>query len=305
MDSAAESSHLDTKYVPRADNGQLAAKDTVGVSGGQGGASNDQSHRSDLGIFQDLIGIRTPTEIIHPNSHLSNPPNSEAGIASDQDSEKYTPGGRPKRDSIFKIFFRRNSPNRGIYGRAIDEEWKCRVGFHMASYGIAFIYLLQIIIAASITGLAAFDGTKIGLTVLGAANTILAGFMAFLKGLGMPNRMLKSKDQFRNIVDAIEDTERMFYRIAQGPPLVLKKNPFEEADKIVALYNAARKAQQDNYPDIYVGSTTDKPANPPAGSGVTPDPNRGTAAAGNPGSDVTKRLEELEKRVAMSGRAVA
>jgi SMODS and SLOG-associating 2TM effector domain len=299
MATAADTSHLDTKNVPEpgvVSTSQPAAKDTGSDEKRVG--SNDQSHHSNLGIFQDLVGIRTPSGILDPRERPSNAPNPPKPLeetASDRDPEKDTPAGRPKRESFFRIFFRQPRANRGIYGRAIDEEWKCRLAFHLASYGIGFIYLLQIFIAASITGLAAFDGTKIGLTILGAANTVLAGLMAFLKGQGLPNRMLKSKDQYRNIIDAIEDTERMFCRIAQGPPLVLKKNPFEEADKIVVLFNAARKAQQDNYPDIYVGSTTEKPANP-AGSGT---------AAVNPASDVAKRLEELEKKMAVSSSAAA
>jgi hypothetical protein len=286
---SSATSHLDTKQFDNPGIAPISETPVNDASRDKRTASNDQSHHTALGIFQDLVGIRTPKGILYPHAP-SNPPDLHEDVASDQSAGQYAPGGRPKRESLFKLFFTTPQPNRGIYGRAIDEEWKSRVGFQVTRHCISSIYILQIFIAATITGLAAFDGTKVGLTILGAANTVLAGLMAYLNSQGLPNRMLKARDQYRNVIDTIEDTERFFCRIAQISPPTLTKNPFEEADKIVALYNAAKKAQQDNYPDNYVG-TQEKPK--VQGSNGATDQN------------VAKRLEELEKKAAVSDSLAA
>ena len=115
---------------------------------------------------------------------------------------------------------------------------------------INLIIILQIFIAATFTALSAYGGHKVTLTTLGGLNTALAGSLAFVKGLGLPNRMLKSRDQFRNVREYAEDVERQFeFATLSGKPSTL--DPWTEKETVRKLYEAARKDEQDNYPDRY------------------------------------------------------
>jgi hypothetical protein len=44
--------------------------------------------------------------------------------------------------------------NDGIYGRAIDEELKAHIGYNLSNWFINALYITQIFVAATITGLA-------------------------------------------------------------------------------------------------------------------------------------------------------
>lgn len=56
------------------------------------------------------------------------------------------------------------------------------------SWGINLCLGLQLIVAAALTALGAADGSKSAVTVFGAINTVIAGFLTYLKGSGLPGR---------------------------------------------------------------------------------------------------------------------
>lgn len=125
----------------------------------------------------------------------------------------------------------------------------------MSNYIITFLYLLQILIAAALTGLSAYQQTSsVALTTLGAINTVLAGVLAWLNGQGMPVRFRRARDQYREVVRAIEDTERTFAEIdyVDWPPGT-RPNPYAERDRLEQMYDEARQDQERNYPDIQEG----------------------------------------------------
>ena len=208
-------------------------------------------HLRNLRIFQDLVGIRTQPNILRPdlsagevqtlrhNNTLEGP---------------HVPAGRPKR-KIGKLLFNGSAYNGGYYTRAMDEELKARIGFTISSICINLIYIIQILTAATITGLASYEGHRVGLTILGAINTVLAGLMAYLKGQGLPNRLLKSRDQFNKVMEYVEYQERQFSHYAEMLPEKQKlMDPYKEADNVRDLYLAAKRDQAENYPDTYLNN---------------------------------------------------
>lgn len=50
-------------------------------------------------------------------------------------------------------------------------------------------YFLQIIVAAALTAMGAAGTSSQAITAFGAINTIIAGFLTFLKGSGLPGRL--------------------------------------------------------------------------------------------------------------------
>jgi hypothetical protein len=145
--------------------------------------------------------------------------------------------------------------NRGLYDRTLSQDLKNRVLYGMSNYIITFLYLLQILIAAALTGLSAYQqASSVALTTLGAINTVLAGVLAWLNGQGMPVRFRRARDQYREVVRAIEDTERTFAEIdyVNWPP-GKRPNPFAERDRLEQMYDEARQDQERNYPDIQEG----------------------------------------------------
>jgi hypothetical protein len=160
-----------------------------------------QKHLNNLRTFQDLVGIRTPAHILSsgsiPSKHLVDLEKASklaSGTPGDHDIQHSA--GRPKR-SLRDLIYRSEITNDGIYGRAIDEALKAGIGFNISNWFIHSLYVIQIFVAATITGLASYHGHEIPLTVLGAVNAVLAGLMALIKGQGLPNRLRRSTDQFQ------------------------------------------------------------------------------------------------------------
>ncbi|KAL8768343.1 MAG: hypothetical protein Q9209_005377 [Squamulea sp. 1 TL-2023] len=104
--------------------------------------------------------------------------------------------------------FSRPAPNLGIYTRIIHEERSAKFQFYFAASVINTCYFGQICIAAALTALGASGSSNIAITVLGAANTVLAGVLTYLKGQGLPNRLRMYWSGLRKCREFIEEKER-------------------------------------------------------------------------------------------------
>jgi hypothetical protein len=199
-----------------------------------------KGERYELETFQNLVGIH----FLRPGGGLLH--------AEDQGEKPANP--------IHDIFLPTKAAakrwrNRGLYDRTLSQDVKNRVLYGMSNYIITLLYLLQILIAAALTGLSAYQQTSsVALTTLGAINTVLAGVLAWLNGQGMPVRFRRARDQYREVVRAIEDAERTFAEIdyVNWPP-GKRPNPFAERDRLEQMYDEARQDQERNYPDIQEG----------------------------------------------------
>ncbi|KAM0258093.1 hypothetical protein ACHAQJ_003998 [Trichoderma viride] len=95
---------------------------------------------------------------------------------------------------------------RGLYKDTVTQRTKFFY-LHHASSGIRWILmLLQLFIGATLTSLGSMSfkqGTPI--TILGAANTIIAGLLAFLQNSGLPDRYRYDKSEFEALEDHIKE----------------------------------------------------------------------------------------------------
>ncbi|KAI6805886.1 hypothetical protein KC332_g14036 [Hortaea werneckii] len=208
----------------------------------------DKHGLTELEVFQAMVGIH----------FLSN-----AGAPIDSKAKTLQPASvmsdifLPSRAAAYR------HRNRGLYDRCISQDMKMRVMYSFSHYMISFLYLLQILVAATLTGLSSYSDTAgVAITTLGAINTVLAGILAWLNGQGMPVRYRRSRDQFREVVRAIEDAERMFSTIDYMDwPDGTRPTPLGERDKLFKMYEKARQDQEANYPDTHEDANKTEVAN--------------------------------------------
>ena len=112
--------------------------------------AHESSKHTPLQIYQLLVGIHTPRSLT-------------------QDS---IDGGRGTEIKSKRT----RSVNVGLYERARQQERASRIAFLCTSIVSNTLYMLQILLAATFTALSAYKETNpVTLTVLGAANTVVAG----------------------------------------------------------------------------------------------------------------------------------
>ena len=71
----------------------------------------------------------------------------------------------------------------------VDNEIKQKKQYKLFSRLINSCLGLQIVVAAALTALGAANGSRSAVTVFGAVITVIAGFLTYLKGSGLPGRL--------------------------------------------------------------------------------------------------------------------
>jgi hypothetical protein len=112
---------------------------------------------------------------------------------------------------------------------------------------INFILLLQIVLGATATALtAAKVNAQVTSTALTAIITVAAGILAFLKSKGQPNRARQLRNDFRKVVEEIENCEIEF----RDPNC--KREVAHAVASVRSLYETARRNAETNYPAQWV-----------------------------------------------------
>lgn len=123
---------------------------TSTISSSDAPSPDTPNSQTPLGLFQLLVGIHT-----HPSLTTR-----QTDTADGQRS-------------------RTRSDNIGLYERIQTEERRLRIQYALTSYINNSLYMLQILLAATFTALSAYKDTHpVSLTVLGAINTVLAGYVS-------------------------------------------------------------------------------------------------------------------------------
>ncbi|KAK5102638.1 hypothetical protein LTS08_003438 [Lithohypha guttulata] len=136
--------------------------------------------------------------------------------------------------------------NLGIYQRVIKQERKYKQWCRASAWLTYAALVLQLVFATALTALGVGDGPRSAVTVLGAINIIIAGFLVYLKGSELPNRLKYQKEQLSQIREYIEQREREF---ARGD---LDVDLRAEVATIEDVYELLRRDIETNTPDAYV-----------------------------------------------------
>lgn len=135
----------------------------------------------------------------------------------------------------------RPAENQGTYKRLVDAEVKARIQYYFSSSLINTCLLAQIVIAAALTALGAANASHVAITILGSANTVIAGGMTYLKGQGLPERLMQYANGLRKVREYLEERERQFMR----PDCTLDVD--QETRIILRMYEAVRQKAEDSY----------------------------------------------------------
>lgn len=135
----------------------------------------------------------------------------------------------------------RPAQNQGTYKRLVDAEVKARLQYYFSSSLINTCLLAQIVIAAALTALGAANSSHVAITILGSANTVIAGGMTYLKGQGLPERLMQYANGLRKVREYLEERERQFMRAD------CQLDVDQETRIILRMYEAVRQKAEDSY----------------------------------------------------------
>ncbi|RYP75940.1 hypothetical protein DL770_007320 [Monosporascus sp. CRB-9-2] len=146
----------------------------------------------------------------------------------------------------------RPAANIGIYARVVHSEQNAKDSFKVFSAVVNACYFLQIVVAAGLTAMSAGGARQGAITTFGAINTVIAGFLTFLKGSGLPGRLKYYGNEWKKIREYIEQRERDFAR--EGCTL----DVYEVVETIEKMYSNTKQDIEMNTPDSYTSIANQK-----------------------------------------------
>ncbi|RYP59122.1 hypothetical protein DL771_010992 [Monosporascus sp. 5C6A] len=146
----------------------------------------------------------------------------------------------------------RPAANIGIYARVVHSEQVAKDSFKVFSAIVNACYFLQIVVAAGLTAMSAGGAAQGAITTFGAINTVIAGFLTFLKGSGLPGRLKYYGNEWKKIREYIEQRERDFAR--EGCTL----DVYEVVETIEKMYSNTKQDIEMNTPDSYTSIANQK-----------------------------------------------
>jgi hypothetical protein len=138
----------------------------------------------------------------------------------------------------------------GVYADILRIKRAKSIWFAFLNTILWISYFLQIVIGAGLTALGPAAGMHPNvITALGVLNTVIAGFLALVKGQGLPERLRKDEMEFRRLQDWIEETEAL---LAVGVIGRDRKEVGLLVEMAFKKYNACKASEENNRPESYV-----------------------------------------------------
>jgi hypothetical protein len=135
--------------------------------------------------------------------------------------------------------------NGSYYGMLLEAYRKHSYQYWFIASLINFLYLIQIVLAATATAVSALNVARGAVTVLTAISTVVAGVLAFLKSRGQPNRVRQLRNDLRKACIAVQIWDMEF----RNP---LSQRTVEEAiTEVRKYYDTARLNAESNMPDSW------------------------------------------------------
>ncbi|KAH8646156.1 hypothetical protein BX600DRAFT_443965 [Xylariales sp. PMI_506] len=207
----------------------------------------------------------------------------------------------------------RPADNMGIYSRVVKAEQESDDKFRVYSAVINACFFLQIVVAAALTAMGAAGANHSAITAFGAINTIIAGFLTFLKGSGLPGCYQYYATEWKKLREHIEQREREFSREDCMHDVQVEVRDIEQR------FNSTARDIEANTPDRFSAVTRNN--GNPANTGGAEHTNfdgidsklvkldgyvRSLAAHLNKkGQDVAAHVEDHEKQLYESGLGAA
>jgi SMODS and SLOG-associating 2TM effector domain len=196
----------------------------------ESGVAEDQSSLLGTSVVDTMVNERTPLLDDHTRNFWAFPGfggNEEAGNSklpgpNAKDDGKRDPNadlyhlqfcqlvGIPPSDASHETHSTGPIPPKSLYGRAVRyRNGQGRTYAFTAALSNTLL-LSQVVLGAALTALGASESSHVLITLFGAANTIIAGVVAYLKSRGQPMRARMFRDDLDRVVDEIENSEIMW-----------------------------------------------------------------------------------------------
>ncbi|KAH6631722.1 hypothetical protein F5144DRAFT_229844 [Chaetomium tenue] len=153
----------------------------------------------------------------------------------------------------FSLSAHRPADNVGLYARVVRNEQTAKSSYKIFSLIINACYFLQIIVAASLTAMGAASANNRAITAFGAINTVIAGFLTYLKGSGYPARYKYCADEWKKVREFVEHRERDFSLES------CTLDVHEEIDVVRDMYETTKRDVEINNPEAYNAKTSAAP----------------------------------------------
>ncbi|KAF4332638.1 c6 transcription factor [Fusarium beomiforme] len=141
----------------------------------------------------------------------------------------------------------------GLYRDCVYRRTVSSYSFHFIGFVRAILFVLQLMIGASITALSSGGVDDTAITILAASNTVIAGLLALLHNSGIPDRYRYDKVEFEKVEDHIREV------LATG--IVRADQSVQEAlAKCYDFFNHAKRTIEANMPASYVPSGSTPPS---------------------------------------------
>ncbi|KOS18120.1 hypothetical protein ESCO_003293 [Escovopsis weberi] len=182
----------------------------------------------------------------------------------------------------------RTVPRKSLYGRATRRLADQRLHYYTAAALSNALLLSQVVLGAALTALGASESSHVLITLFGAANTIIAGLVAYLKSRGQPMRARMFLDDLERVVGEIENSEIMWLGIAHHADGYDDIGSDEhqvtvrsEVARLTRLYDRAVRSNSASNPDMY-GEPSDGASSGPRAGPPRPGQGGGLPAAPPP-----------------------
>ncbi|KAL2208987.1 hypothetical protein CC79DRAFT_1367191 [Sarocladium strictum] len=163
---------------------------------------NAQSAQAPQNSAQKRGSVIETLDLPQPPRHRFLPPAEWATFAHGVGGIKDGEGQRPVRPHSGG-WPPRGMP-RGLYKDVVIQRTKCFYLFHVSSIFRWTMLILQILIGATLTALGPSSGNNsLAITILGAANTVVAGLLALMHNSGLPDRFRCDMQEFEKVEDHI------------------------------------------------------------------------------------------------------
>ncbi|KAK0702321.1 hypothetical protein B0H67DRAFT_595483 [Lasiosphaeris hirsuta] len=185
----------------------------------------------------------------------------------------------------------RPADNIGLYARVVHSEEVAKDSYKVFSAIINACYFLQIIVAAALTALGAANADNKAITAFGAINTVIAGFLTYLKGSGLPARLKYFGNEWKKVREFIEQQERDFSH--EG----CTRDVYEVVETIREMYINTKRDIEMNTPDSYnsMASIQARSTIILGGKDISTNDTKDTSAAH--ADDVASKLRTLNETV--------
>ncbi|KAK4043366.1 hypothetical protein C8A01DRAFT_13092 [Parachaetomium inaequale] len=217
-------------------------------------------------FVKSLLRLASPKPKVRPDEEQATTADSVFGSSTLQPSHILTTGHRIPADDALALFrltlgitsaphlgfhlsAHRPADNVGLYARVVRAEQTAKDSYKVFSLVINACYFLQIIVAASLTALGAANADNKAITAFGAINTVIAGFLTYLKGSGYPARFKYCASEWKKVREFVEHRERDFS--LEGCTL----DVYQEVDAIRDMYEATKRDIEANNPEGYHSKT--------------------------------------------------